>query len=77
MENLLIPDEAHAGVAWLLEAASDSSNSLRCAGVEPVREHLERLRPLLDTLPNAALVEAAVVRQGQEATRQFYCALPT
>ena len=68
IENLVIPDEAYDGVTWLLDAASDSSTGIRCAGVEPVREHVERLRPLLNKLPNAALVEAAMVREGQEVT---------
>ena len=68
VEQLLVPDEAYPALGWLLEAASDTSKQLRCVGVEPVREHLERLGHLLGKLPNAALVEAALVRHGHRAT---------
>ena len=58
-------DDTHPGVRWLLEAVSDASPSLRSVGVEPVPEHVARLRPALRKLPRSALVQAAVVRHGE------------
>mmetsp|Transcript_31857 Transcript_31857/g.75600 ORF Transcript_31857/g.75600 Transcript_31857/m.75600 type:complete len:548 (-) Transcript_31857:60-1703(-) len=60
IQNLTVPDEVFPGVSWLLNACTDGSKQLRAIGVEPVPEHADRLRPLLQGLPGAALVQAAV-----------------
>eukprot|EP00416_Gambierdiscus_australes_P036649 CAMPEP_0171105732 /NCGR_PEP_ID=MMETSP0766_2-20121228/63315_1 /TAXON_ID=439317 /ORGANISM="Gambierdiscus australes, Strain CAWD 149" /LENGTH=321 /DNA_ID=CAMNT_0011566663 /DNA_START=11 /DNA_END=973 /DNA_ORIENTATION=- len=65
VQNLTCPSEIYPNVSWLLEASSDSSPGLLAVGVEPVPEHIGRLRPLLQHLPRACLVQAAVGRRNQ------------
>lgn len=61
VENLANSCNSCGTVAWLLEAASNKSHTLLTVGVEPMPHHLARLRPFLGSLPNTALVEAAIV----------------
>mmetsp|Transcript_79173 Transcript_79173/g.183710 ORF Transcript_79173/g.183710 Transcript_79173/m.183710 type:complete len:556 (+) Transcript_79173:72-1739(+) len=66
VQNLTCPSEVYPNVSWLLDASSNNSRSLLAVGVEPVPEHVGRLRPLLlQHLPCACLVQAAVGRQDQ------------
>ena len=67
VQNLTDPKEGHHSVDWLMEGVSETTQSLRSVSVEPVPEHVETLRPALKKLPNSALVQAAIVRQGQSA----------
>ena len=59
-QNLAKPGEDEYFLTWLLEAASNKSTGLLGVGVEPVPEHVARLRPILEHLPNASLVQAAI-----------------
>lgn len=68
VENLANSCNSCGTVAWLLEAASNNSPSLLTVGVEPIPDHLAKLRPFLKSLPNTALVEAAIVRHGSATT---------
>ena len=69
LHNLTDPDEVYESIQWLLEACSNSSTSLLGVGVEPVSEHLEKLRPTLLKLPNSSLVRAAV-KSGDDAFKK-------
>ena len=60
VQNVAETDQRYAAIDWLLLAASNKSPQLRAVGVEPVSEHVDRLVPHLTSLPNVALVKAAV-----------------
>ena len=48
-------------IGWLLESTSEwRSMDFRGVAVEPVSEHVERLRPLIAELPHVELVQAAI-----------------
>ena len=66
--NLTASDKVYSGVAWLLEATSNSSKELLGVGVEPVPEHARRLHPIMRSLPNTTVVQAAITRRGQPLT---------
>jgi len=66
VQNLTCPEEVYPAVSWLLDATSDKSHGLLAVGVEPVPEHVGRLRPQLINLKNSALVQAAVTSTEQD-----------
>mmetsp|Transcript_23996 Transcript_23996/g.53143 ORF Transcript_23996/g.53143 Transcript_23996/m.53143 type:complete len:533 (-) Transcript_23996:31-1629(-) len=68
LQNLTNPEEEYAPMRWLLSAASNASCTLLGVGVEPIVEHIESLRPALQQLPNAALLQAAIGRQSDKVT---------
>ena len=60
LHNNISPDDYDPVVNWLLDAASDSTSTIRGVGVEPAPEHATKLLPALEILPNVALVQAAI-----------------
>ena len=68
VHNLTDPDEEHWNLTWLLGASSNRSKDLLGVGVEPVPEHVSRLRPALKSLPNASLVQAAIGKGDEKVT---------
>jgi len=55
------PDDFDNTVGWLMESTSESRpERFRGAAVEPVAEHLERLRKLAPRLPQVRFVHAAI-----------------
>jgi len=55
------PSEWDPVIAWLLESLGEvEPDRIRAVGVEPVREHVQRLRDLATNLPMVRLVEAAL-----------------
>ena len=67
-QNLARPSEAYYPLSWIMEAVSDNSLSMLAVGVEPVPEHVNALRPILKSLPNATIVRAAVGDHGANVT---------
>ena len=59
-------------VDWLVQSTSErTSEQFRAVAVEPVREHIERLRPLLVALPNVQLVQKAIGERDAEGNDIF------
>jgi len=64
------PHEWDPVIAWLLEAVSETrAESLRVVAVEPVLEHVQRLRRLASKLPEVRLVQAAISDRGEQDTK--------
>ena len=61
LENAAASGLGHPAIKWLLDAVSvDSWPEIVGVGVEPIPEHVSRLKAIVDTLPNTSLVQAAV-----------------
>lgn len=64
LQNLTDANESYVPIKWLLQASSNNSKSILGVGVEPVPEHVRKLVPALNELPNSCLVQAAIGAPG-------------
>ncbi len=71
VQHLTEPDEEHWNLGLLLGASSTSSKDLLAVGVEPVPEHISRLRLALTSLPNASLVQAAIGQRDEKGNNSY------
>ena len=66
------PDDSDFSIQWLLDACSERRPERVCGvAVEPMPEHLDRLRTPARRLPAMELVQVAI--GGDEAEKELYC----